>query len=1083
MAVNWDNITIPFTQGVDRSRDDYLAAPGNVYTAQNLVASDKNTLQTMSSFDTLRTWTTRGSNPRCVALPGGGAIAEFQHESNAVPAAVYADSTAVTVSANERTRSDVIWRGGKASLFDATTIYNHIVVAWVDDYETAPSGNKYVSVAVIRTSDMREVFASRVTLAANGSPVLGIRASEFTGSVQTDCAIVVRTAVAFFLFPVFYNGVYFETGTVSTFAANCPTTASDSLAGACFDAVPAGLPGYCFLCYVQGGSPDTIVAMLLGSGSIISQTPLAMVADTIPGGHLPASNLSVTRSGTTFYAAISIGSGGAGTGVFVFQAGTLSAGPDTGKNFTISVTSPGRVSFDRNYDTNAVLVYESHGAAFPAAPFIDAQYNANTLNGMQHYTSSSEVYRVVVSPGSPPTYAGQTLINAHGVIAGTPLWTQSGGSTLDELFNITEDDAYYPSQVLTNRGTGAPVIACVAAGTAFGLSADYIGSTASQKHPGREPVPQTLASTGDTIVVVHAPVDGDVDPAFSSAKTSVSSPPIPYVPGRSIRLTRVSRAGHLTSCQANGTVWLAGSKQKQISGSAVQDELLAPPILHSLTAGGEGDTILTAATNYLICATFLVPDSNGNFVESAPSPAYQFYHATIRSFSVRLRPTLTPLVRGCKVRLYRTSGADLVTFYLDGEYDAALAVTGFAMVAATPDSTIASSVVLYTQQGEVENDAPPPCHDIIEHQNRLFCTDGTEIRLTKPLTPGTGPRWFPRTVRIDVPDTFGRAVKLVSMDEKLLVFCEKKIGVVDGGGPTLDGLGATFSEISEVSTIGTPADATYSFAQTDEGVWWQSSRGIRLLTRGYQLATTETGELGRQVDEILKFPVVYSGDFEYTVAGAAAVDDSVMWFLRDPAGSYSPVGLRYSRGVFTTFDMPASSTGVCSATAVTSGKLRYATRASLFGFPEASPTSSKDRYPTLDTGWLRVGGGLQDFSRVRKMVLTGQARGLYGYSGNLSAKAWNFTVKVWYDMIDGSSASVTEVSGAAVAPTQEDATGAGWYNIRFEVPLSVQKCSAIRFEVTATPNAGAKGLRFTGMTLEVGRKRGLAKKFASSERK
>jgi hypothetical protein len=333
-----------------------------------------------------------------------------------------------------------------------------------------------------------------------------------------------------------------------------------------------------------------------------------------------------------------------------------------------------------------------------------------------------------------------------------------------------------------------------------------------------------------------------------------------------------------------------------------------------------------------------------------------------------------------------------------------------------------------------------------------------------------------------VPDTFGKAVKIISMDEKLLVFCEKKIGVVDGGGPTLDGLGATFSELSEVSTIGTPAYATYSFAQTDDGVWWQSSRGIRLLTRGYQIAANESGEIGKQVDEILKLPAQLpaASGVGYTVVGTSVIDRTVRWFLRDSAsGTLSNTAICFKDGVFSTLTAPLTTP---SAYGVAQAGQRFfvAFRNKMYVYPSTDIQVS-DPPVVLDTGWLQVGGQIQDFSRVRKLVLTGQTSGIYAYT-DITKKGWTFTVKVWYDMIEGTSASTTEVSAQSIVPKYEDTTS-GWYNIRFEVPLSVQKCSAIRFEITATPGTYARSLRLPGMTLEVGRKRGLAKKFASSERK
>lgn len=1090
MPVKWENVTIPFTQGMDRSVDDYLASPGAVYEAKNLVASDKNTLQGIAPYGTKRSLSTANSGVvRCIAVPGGGSVAEYGHTSYSAEAVALSSEFLEPITANERIGIDSVWRGGKASLFDATAVSDYIIMAWVDDEEYSINETKYVEIRASKKSDGKEVRRIRVAIDADGYAIEGIRVSADGSATSNYALMALRTLGHIHLIGVYTDSdSRLQAGTASRIVSAAPTM-HDTSFGACFDAHPGSAITKCKLAYVEddpgaGNHLLKVSEVTIGSPCSVTTAPSASITGEV--------NTNLALGGA---AGAMIAFGKYAGNIETWNSGDgVSTAPTSLSSVT--VTHPGRMAFNRtgsSAGTSGVLYYESLGAAFPQAPYIDASYVASTTNGMQHFTESCAVRRADISAGSP---SNDCAVNAHGFLASTPALTYSGATLVEEAVSVIENDAWTPSQLVLTRDStyAAPSYhSCVAEETAVGYSADYIGvsTTASHKRGGREPVPQlcSLSVYQGAWALVHAPAGDDVNPAFGglAKKSTTSTPAAPYVPDRVVRLTTLRRSLALGACQALGTVWCAGSKQKQFSGGAFADELLAPPILY----GGTTDTEkiygspLTNAKDYLFCATFVVPDASGNYVETAPSPSYEYTTTGLASGTecmiANIRPTRTALIQGCKLRLYRTSGADLVTFYLDSEYDAAALVAGGVVQSSTDDSLITSSKVLYTQQGEAGNAAPPKCHDIIEHQNRLFCTDGYEIRVTKPLAPGVGPRWLSRSVRVDVPDTFGRAVKLISMDEKLLVFCERKVGVVDGGGPTLDGLGATFSELSEVSQTGTPWGAVRSFVQTDDGVWWQSNRGIRLFTRGYQVATDEQGEVGRQVDELLfsDYPIANTTGLTQHVVGTAYNEGVVRWLIRDENtlsfALPTTFGIAYHKGAFTTFDA-ANAAGMV---AVTDSEFHVAGRSGVNYWPVAGAHAYNFQSPRIDTGWLQLDERMEDYQRVRKVIIEGQMQAQAGYSGTAS-KGWLFTVTAQYDYQVGSTAT-TEVSGQAVTPAY-GAAGNTWYNFRFEVSLNVQKCSSLRLVVSATPNAYARDIRLTSMSLEVGRKRGMGKKLSSTER-
>ena len=113
------------------------------------------------------------------------------------------------------------------------------------------------------------------------------------------------------------------------------------------------------------------------------------------------------------------------------------------------------------------------------------------------------------------------------------------------------------------------------------------------------------------------------------------------------------------------------------------------------------------------------------------------------------------------------------------------------------------------------------------------------------------------------------------------------------------------------------------------------------------------------------------------------------------------------------------------------------------------------------TGWIRPSDAFDAYQRVWRLILVGTYRG-----------ASSLQVTASYDFGDGTQgAKSITISDTSVLATA--GAGSSW-QLRWHLP--VQKCSAIAFSILDNPLvAGAGGLDFSGMTLEIGVRPGARK--------
>ncbi len=156
------------------------------------------------------------------------------------------------------------------------------------------------------------------------------------------------------------------------------------------------------------------------------------------------------------------------------------------------------------------------------------------------------------------------------------------------------------------------------------------------------------------------------------------------------------------------------------------------------------------------------------------------------------------------------------------------------------DLAIIGNSLIYTTGGVVEDIAAPSFQVCSMFDDRLWVLDSETGNLwySKQVLPGTGVEFSDLFTYYVAPTqgaqgSTGLPTALCPMDTELIVFKKDAMFYFNGSGPDNTGAGSTYSQpIYISSTVG--CDNPNSIVQTDEGLMFQSDKGIWLLSRGLQ---------------------------------------------------------------------------------------------------------------------------------------------------------------------------------------------------------------------------------------------------------
>lgn len=197
-------------------------------------------------------------------------------------------------------------------------------------------------------------------------------------------------------------------------------------------------------------------------------------------------------------------------------------------------------------------------------------------------------------------------------------------------------------------------------------------------------------------------------------------------------------------------------------------------------------------------------------------------------------------VRSVTIRAYRTAGNVGTVFRYAPSVTSpngmlAGPITDFGRVTyndTNADSAIAGNEAVYVQVGNARsNYRAPPCRFGCEHEGRLVTAGGwgtDRFIVSKLFFPGEGIKFADSVAFEGVsPEPI---TGVASLDGSLVVFAERGIYIVNGDGPTDDGVGSFSSPRKLPGRVG--CIDWRSIVTTEAGIFFRSADGLYLLPRG-----------------------------------------------------------------------------------------------------------------------------------------------------------------------------------------------------------------------------------------------------------
>lgn len=457
-----------------------------------------------------------------------------------------------------------------------------------------------------------------------------------------------------------------------------------------------------------------------------------------------------------------------------------------------------------------------------------------------------------------------------------------------------------------------------------------------------------------------------------------------------------------------------------------------------------GGTALAGAYQFKLMYRYV--DGRGRECRSAPSVAGQLNLSLNQQINLQFTGPLFQgsIGYGLLIEPYVTA-ANGTVFYRVGQGFPVTSSGQSFNININPTSDPSSGELLYTQSGELDNDPPSPNKHGCTWQGSVVLTgleNPLQFTISKPASGASAPR-FSDLMVYNVDPLGGEITGCAALDDKLILFKRSAIFGVIGQTPDVFGQSSLTDPQIVAPDVGC---ADYrSIVTIPEGVLFKSAKGVYLIDRSLRVTYVGAGVEQYNSDTVTGAVVVPNRDVAhfYTAEGRCLVYD-YYWKGQDGVGQWSVCSVPGSPNSVTVFN------GAVHYSTYT-GKIYQHTPDDARDYTDSTYT-----VPTtvIETAWIKT-GLLQGFQRTRRAYLLGTYRA-------------GATVAV--DV--ASDYAETFVTGLALTPA-----GIAGGPVQVMHHVNKQKSEAIRFRVTTTPTtvAASTGIDWTGLTLEIGQKRGGAK--------
>gem|GEM_PF-2066003 len=501
------------------------------------------------------------------------------------------------------------------------------------------------------------------------------------------------------------------------------------------------------------------------------------------------------------------------------------------------------------------------------------------------------------------------------------------------------------------------------------------------------------------------------------------------------------------SAAASGTVYFG---HNTYDGFTINENIsLQAPHPFSMT-GSVGSGGLSDGT-YLVRFTWRTVDAAGNLHESAPSVA-----ETVTLSGGTADQKIECVVGAPLISSERIGTVFLVTYMTaaGGTTFRKIAETAatslFAIGANRVDVTLtttpaADATQLYTDSGELDNEAGPPSDEMVWHGNRLWLISGEDgsIWPSKLIRDGYGVAWS-STLAISNPRR-QRPVALASLGDRLAVFYPDAIGVIFGDGPDNLGDGGQFSTIT-ITHEGIGAKSR-EVTKTSLGVVFQAGQTLAVISEGGAVTPLPQIEDAYRADGVADELLVGVSESAIDSSIVTAWSNGEVWLYNMRAQAWSTSSGTVSTAA-STYDMPSRCATWRGEAVFTGTDGSYVLSKTLGSFTAQA---------NITTGWIKL-AGLQGFQRVWRVWV------LMEVSDNGEGASPEFEIRLDrdYDFAPGNPAETFAFTVADVDGTP------GYPIVSIPVRPTVQRCSALAVSVYVGNIGSVAPFRVIGVRLEVG---------------
>lgn len=398
------------------------------------------------------------------------------------------------------------------------------------------------------------------------------------------------------------------------------------------------------------------------------------------------------------------------------------------------------------------------------------------------------------------------------------------------------------------------------------------------------------------------------------------------------------------------------------------------------------------------------------------------------------------------IQVYRTLVNNPAPYYLvlSVSYDVAADGRLFdyfvgPLVDTVPDATAALQPQLYSNPagtGELPNDPPPSFVAMSATKTRVFgvsAEDTTKIWYTKPYAQGVAAGWSAYQT-ISVEAAGGPPTAIGNLDNLLAVFKQSRIYIVAGDGPDVTGYPANgFTEPQQIASV-SGCVSPGSVQLTDLGLFYQSQRGIEMLSRSQSIDYT----IGLPVNAYRAIPIS-------SVISVPSANQIRFLSVNNDALVYDYIAGQWS--TYTNYDGVGG--GIWLGNFV---------RASADGhiYQEVPDIYTDDGVAvpmTIETAWVKPGTIAQGYARVRRFAISGEYSSPHLLQIDIGINYQDYAYSILWNPATSQVVSVTTYGsetpygegmyygGSEPVPT---------YQMRARMP--VQKCESVRYKITDVPN-------------------------------